>query len=181
MKKIGIILTDWLVVARHLTISLYCWVLSPYLVAHFEKISAGIIMLVVMILLTYSFFRIAKRKRRLEQGLFLSLANSFWKAVIYNYQTILARIVLILGEKMSRKQELWFLRSRLASKRPMILSTLFLLEPFLFLVYYKWNSHNKEEWKIWLLLVSSSLLATVIWFAFTYYQLLNVYKEFGFL
>lgn len=95
--------------------------------------------------------------------------------IMFIFTIIITDIFLRISVGRTEKSILLKLVGWVYKKRKLyVTGTLFILEPFLFIIYFRDNYHqygnttNRNFW-FYLLLITSSLIATILWAAFIYF------------
>lgn len=168
-------MVDQLTIVRSFLLTLYGWVLSPYLIIHLEKIWAGIIMLIFTVIITYIFIIVIDKKSK--KSIFISLINYLCKNAISFYRGIII-FCIIIEQKVRKNKVPYCLNLLFVNKEKLVFGTLFVFEPYLCLIKYQTtDNNNKINKNFWFLLIGSHLIAVIIWILFTYYIGLEIYRE----
>ncbi len=171
--KVG--LTDKLTLLRHVFVSLYAWILTPFLFERVHEITAGGIMFIFTLLLNYLFIIILGSKK--ERSIFISAAEFLWKIVLTIYKNIILYLILFLEGKIKKSKITYMIGLLYVDKRNLVNGTLLFLDPFLFLVRYRDNQNqNNNLSKIKMLWVTTiiSLIAATIWALFIYFTNIRI-------
>lgn len=167
-------LVDRLTIFRSIILTIYGWVISPYLIFKFG-LCAGIIMLVFTIATSYLFLVLLGNKSK--RSVFISIISFICKILISIYKSITITIVL-LEEKFRKNKPPYTLGLIFVNRKPLFSAFLFVFEPYLLLIEH--TKMNKEKGvKFWWLMITSHALAVIVWGVFTFYFLIKTYVSLG--
>jgi hypothetical protein len=164
-------LTDELAMIRGIIVSLYCWLLSPFLFSSFHGIIASLIMFLFAFITNFVFLVLNGKKNK--GSFFISTFIYFWKIIIAVYKNIILVIISIETLIRGNEKTPYMLRFFFVDEKNLVDGTLLVLQPFLFIVRYK-NTHffNGENYltnkKMWLMVLAASFIANAIWAIFIY-------------
>ncbi|MEI7765222.1 MAG: hypothetical protein WCI93_01405 [bacterium] len=162
-------LTDKLTLIRHVIVTLYSWILTPFLFARVHELTAGGIMFIFTLFLNYLFIIILGSKR--ERSIFISAAEFFWKTMLTISKNIVMCLIIILEGKVKKSTMRLMIGLLYVDKKNLVSGTIIIFDPFLFMVRYL-ELHSKvgvsRKKIIWMITIIS-LIATIWWASFIYF------------
>ena len=164
-------LTDELTMIRGVVVSLYCWFFSPFLFSRLPEVIATFVIFLFAFLTNIIFLMLNGNKSK--KSIYISAFDYLWKILIAIYKIIILGLIIVESKLRIKGSTPYMLKFFYVDRKYFMDRTLFILFPFLYIVNYK-NTHyiNGENFlvckKMWIILISTSFIASIIWAFFIY-------------
>ena len=110
------------------------------------------------------------------------MVKLFWKTLVTIYILFVLNLILLI-ERIKPGCVRRLIRLVMVKEKALTTVSLFIFEPFLWLVNYLANHCGNERGKInrkvWSLLLINNLIATIVWLLFIFFKGLAIYKAIG--